>query len=129
MKPLMIGLLLASQISGPVDLNLERELALGNVLPKSMLVRIQAKYPDGSGVNKGMISCLGEWFAHADEDLPPIYEAPWFQTDSRGAVMFLVKNSPIEEFDCQAKDKYGGVGSTQFTVYGFGNHLREITIR
>ena len=128
MKYLIILLLVITQTTGPdIDLDREYKLAFGDSTPVSSLVRIQAKYSDGIPVNKGEISCLGEWYTHTEEDMP-LLEAPWFPMDSRGAVMLIVNEQEVVEFDCQARYKKGKHGNTQFTIHKFGRYLKEMTI-
>ena len=124
----LAGLLLALQVADPsMDLEREWQLAFGDLTPKQSLVRLKTSYADGTPVNKGEISCLGEWYAHAEEDVP-ILEAPWFGMDSRGVVMFIVNDLETVEFDCIARDRTGKQGRTQFTLYGFGSYLKDVVI-
>ena len=125
---LLAGLLFALQVADPsIDLEREWQLAFGDLTPKQSLVRLKASYSDGTPVNKGEISCQGAWYVQAEEEVP-ILEAPWFPMDSRGAVMFIVNDLDVVEFDCTARDKKGKQGRTQFTIYGFGRYLKDMII-
>jgi hypothetical protein len=87
MKLLALGLLLTVQTAEP-DLIAERRATLRSSTPHAMIT-VVATWADGSPVNKGWISCDGNWFKYADEVDEQITEfGLWFKTDARGAAIF-----------------------------------------
>lgn len=122
MKTLALLAVLAIQDSAALDFPEYRDGSPHTLITLKLVDR------DGESV-KGRIRCEGYWYQFADEpDQEIAQDAPWFGTDSRGAVIF--RNVIADDvMVCQGAGRDGGAGAVTVNLDWRGSIVQEIVLR